>query len=152
MTRYSASPSTLSAFWYLVSFPGSYVVRVAAALAFLLCVVYSMGLGGIVLWISSSTASFVGSEWSPDALPPLARTALGTTWVVSFTFVFMKMMLSTLLRQPPFPSLLQLLRSGGALSRDQVSAFLDDWLDTSTVGGRPAVAGRTRIAGQVDAR
>ena len=155
MTRYSASqprPSTLSAFWYLISFPGSYVVRVAAALAILLCVVYSMGLGGLVLWVSSSTASFFGSEWSPYALPPLARAALATAWVAVFTFVFMNMMLSILLRQPPFPSLLQLLRSHRELRDDQVSAVMDDWLDTSTVGSRPAAAGGTRIAGQADAR
>ena len=154
MTRDSASqayPSTLSAFWYLISFPGSYVVRVAAALAILLCVVYSMGLGGVVLWISSSAASFFGSAWSPYALPPLARAALGTAWVVVFTFMFMNMMLSIFLRQPPFPSLLRLLRSHRELRDDQVSAVMDDWLDSLTVGSRPAAAVGTRITGQVDA-
>ena len=138
MTRDRTSwpyPSALSAFWYLIRFPGLYEVKMAAVLAILLCVVYSMGLGGLVLWISESAASFLGSEWSPDALSPLVRATLGVTWVAFFTFVFMNMLLSILLRKPHVRSWLQLLRSHRKFSDAQVTAAVNEWL-----------------SGQVDAR
>jgi hypothetical protein len=121
MTRYRPSlpyPNAFSAFWYLIRFREMHV-RLAAVLAILLCVIYSMGLGGLVLWMLKAATGLLGSEWSPDALSPPVRTAVGTAWVVFFTFVFMNMMFSSLLR--PLPGgFLQLLRSRQPFNAAQV--------------------------------
>ena len=121
MTRRKPSlpyPIVFSAFWYLIRFREMHV-RLAALLAILLCVVYSMGLGGLVLWMLKTATGLLGSEWSPDALSLPVRIAAGAAWIVFFTFVFMNMMFSSLLRQLP-GDFLQLLRSRQPLDAAQV--------------------------------
>ncbi len=77
----------LSVFWYLLRFPGLRV-RVAAALAIFLCVVYALGLGGLVLLIAETAASRFGIEWFPHNLSPWLWIGLGTGWVIVFAGVF----------------------------------------------------------------
>ena len=89
----------VSVFWDLVRFPDMQV-KAAAGLAILFCVVYAMGLGGIVLWLWTFASSFTGGIPSPDSLAPSTRTAVGVAWVFFFTGVFMSLFVRAFLPRP----------------------------------------------------
>lgn len=103
MTRHRKPPlSTLEAiavFWDLVRFPDMQV-KAAAMLAILFCVVYAMGLGGIVLWLWRFASSFTGGVSFPDSLAPWARIAVGVAWTAFFSVVFMTPLLRNFLPRP----------------------------------------------------
>ena len=92
MKRYGASQelplNPFSVAWHLVVVQPYLRVRVAAILAILLCVVYAMGMGGIVFWLLDAGFRLIGSEVSPDMLPQGLRVAVGSVWVIVFTLVF----------------------------------------------------------------
>ncbi len=81
-------PNTLSVVWHLVVVQPFMRVKLAAVLAVLLCVVYAMGLGGIVLWLLDTVPGLFQSDWSPHALSQGVRIAAGSTWVIFFTVLF----------------------------------------------------------------
>lgn len=77
-----------SVVWYLLVVQSYLRVRVAAVLAILLCVVYAMGMGGIVLWLLEAVSRLTGSEVAPAMVPQGVRFAVGSAWVILFTLVF----------------------------------------------------------------
>lgn len=79
----------MSVVWHLVVVQPYMRVKLAAVLAVLLCVVYALGLGGIVLWLLDTVPGLFRSDWSPYALSQGVRIAAGSTWVIFFTVLFM---------------------------------------------------------------
>ena len=92
--------NVFSAFWRTVRFAEAHV-RAAAAYAILFCVLQAMGLGGLVLpSLTDAIDSWFGTEWSPGFLSLSTRFTLAAVWVVSFSPVFLYLLLVDFWRLP----------------------------------------------------